>query len=171
MASPYIRTLVGSFNDVYIDPSPTVGPPPRPTQIYPAGGLTPQGTWVPLAINPDGTLPSEGGTGANGHFDDAAETTTPGALQTLISATVPDGITRSLYQAIVVTRVTGDFQVIAGGEIIGSGRTGPAGTGPMVWNPGRPLAPGTAYEIIFQSRSGSPPQDVEAYVQAVDVIV
>lgn len=167
MPSPYVRTISGSFNDVYIDPSPTRGPPPQPTQIFPAGGLTKGGQWVPWQLNDDGT-PVVPGAGGASYYDDVFETTTPGAPQTLVEQTVPPGTTRTLMQVIVITRVTGAFQVLADDALIGSGRTGPAGTGPMLWTPARSLAAGTIYKVLFQSRADSPAQDVEAYVQATD---
>ena len=165
MSSPFQRQISGSFNEIYIAPFPA---PKTFSQIFPAGGLTKDGLWVPLFLNPDGTLPIEN-TGGTPHFDDNALETDPGVLQNLIDVVVPANTTRTLYSAIVVTRVTGTFQVIAGGVVVGSGRTGPGGTGPMIWNPGRPIAAGTEYKIAFQSRSGSPPQDIEAYVQSLDV--
>jgi len=163
MSPGYKRTIDTATGRVYIDPNTG-----KPTEIVPSGGLSPSGLWVPLALNEDGTLATTDIVGVP-HFDDAIEETTPGVEQTLIDETVPDGTTRNLSQVLVVTRVTGVFQVVSGDVVIGSGRTGPGGTGPMTWSPPRSLAAGTEYQVLFQSRENSPPQDVEAYVQATDM--
>lgn len=163
MPSPYERRLSGSFNDVWIAPSPT---PNVFTMIRPAGGLTRSGVWVPWLLNDDGTpvFPGQG----TPNFDDALATTDPGVLQSLITGTVPAGITRSLMQMFVITRAVGAFQVLANDELIGGGRTGPAGIGRFSWTPPRPLVAASTYEVRFLSSSSSPAQDVEAYVQATD---
>lgn len=161
--SGYKRTIDTATGRVYIDPNTG-----KPTEAVPAAGLSPSGLWVPLAMNEDGTLATSDIVGTP-HFDDAQDETTPGVEQTLISQTVPAGTTRNISQVIVATRVTGVFQVLSDDEIIGSGRTGPGGTGPMTWSPPRALAAGTEYQVIFQARDNSPPQDVEAYVQATDM--
>lgn len=164
MPSPYTRQLSGSFNEVYIAPAPA---PQTYTQIFPAGGLTKSGVWVPWLLNDDGT-PVVPGAGGTVYFDDVIATVTPGVLQSLITQAVPSGVTRSLMQVYVITRAVGAFQVLLDGELIGSGRTGPAGIGLMTWVSGRPLASGSSYEIRFLSNANSPAQDVEAYVQATD---
>lgn len=169
-ASPYIRTLVGSFNEVYIEPYVGADRTLRPTQIFPAGGLTNDGFWVPWRLNPDGTpiLPGQG----DPHFDDARAALDPGEVQELVNATVPVGVTRQLMRAWVITRAVGAFHVIVGdGDdevLVGSGRTGPAGIGQFEWTPARKLAASAIYKVRFLSNVNSPAQDVEAYVQSTD---
>lgn len=170
-ASPYIRTLVGSFYNVYINPQPGESDGKKPTQIFPAGGLTDDGVWVPWRLNPDGTpifnLP---GAGVN-HFDDARELITPGAVQDLIDEDVPVATTRALLRVYVATRAVGAFHILSGPaeDLIGSGRTGPAGIGYFEWRNGRQLAAGTNYKVRFLSNANAALQDVEIYVQATDI--
>lgn len=166
MASPtYDRTIDKSSGNVYINPVPPGNPP---TQGIPPLGLTEEGNWVPFLLNADGTIPA--GIMGTPHFDDAIDDTTPGDEQTLIDETVPDGVTRNLNSVIVKTRVTGSFQVLSNGELIGSGRTGPGGSPTMTFNPARPLSAGTEYKVVFTSRIDSPVQSVEAYAQSSDSI-
>jgi hypothetical protein len=139
------------------------------TEYMPAGGLTASGQWVPLFLADDGSviISEEGNT--TPAFNDALEDVTPGAEQTLASETVPAGFRRLIHQVLVVTRVSGAFQVLSGTDVIGSGRTGPGCSGVMPFNPPRPMAPGTNYKVLFTSRLNAPVQDVECYVQAADV--
>lgn len=165
MPSPYTRTIDQATGKIYINPNTG-----KNSELYPMGGLTSTGIWVPIALNPDGTLVQEGSsTSINPHFDDVQEDTTPGLVQTLVDNTVPVGVTRYIGSVILKTRVTGYFEILANGELIGSGRTGPGGDLGMNYTPMRPLIAGTEYLVTFKSRANSPVQSVECYVQANDL--
>lgn len=162
----YTRSVDKPTGKVYIIPAGTQ----VPTEAVPAAGLTADGSWVPLLVGPDGTLFVEtNGMSGTPHYDDAEAEVNPGVEQTLVDQTVPSGIVRSVSAVRVVTRVTGSFAVMANGEMIGSGRTGPGEDGRMLFSPPRPLTAGTEYEVLFTSRLNAPAQGVECYVQASDV--
>lgn len=165
VAPDYTRTIDRATGKVQIDPNTKI-----PTTGIPALGLTLSGQWVPLLLNDDGTLVDSGQTSMfTPYFDDSIDDTDPGVEQTLIDEVVPDGMTRYLSSVILKTRVTGSFQILAGLEVIGSGRTGPGGAPTMNFNPMRPLSAGTEYKVNFTARTNSPVQSVEAYVQANDL--
>lgn len=167
--NPYDTHVDISSSNFYVRPI-TKPPGDDQAQVYPAGGLTLEGKWVPLQVNDDGTLPAPGSIASmTPHFDDAQVDTDPGLEQLLIDQTVPDGVTRYLSSVILSTRVTGIFYVLANGSLIGSGRSGPGCTPIMTFNPMRSLAAGTDYQVLFTSRPNSPIQSVECYVQANDV--
>lgn len=165
MLPPFVRTLEKANGKVYIDP---VGSKLN-TEIMPAGGITSSGKWIPLSLNEDGTLPSPSVMAGIPYYDDAQEPTDPGVEQLLISATVPVGVTRYISSVIVKTRVTGSFEILAGAQVIGSGRTGPGGSPTMNFTPARPLSAGVEYKVNFTSRPNSPVQSVECYLQADDI--
>ena len=162
----YVEAAGGS--KVYVNPqAPSQG---VNTEVMPAAGLTADGKWIVIAVNPDGTLPPPGSVMGAAHFDESQQDVTPGADQVLVDQLVPAGSTRTLSQVMVVTRVTGSFSVLQNGSVIGSGRTGPGCLGLMPFSPGRTLAPGDGYQVTFRSRPGAPEQSVECYVQATDVM-
>lgn len=166
MAPPYTRRIDKPTGKVYIDPNAGI-----PTQIVPAGGLTPDGLWVPLNVLDDGTVVTIAGSDNAGvpYFDDAIQTITPGVQQTLLDVIVPDATKRYLSQLIIATRVTGVFWIMAAGAVIGSGRTGPGEDSMMSFYPPRPIMAGTEYMVLFTSRLNAPVQSVECYLQASDV--
>lgn len=165
MPPPYNRTIDTASGRVYIDP--LTG---KPTEIIPSGGLSPSNQWIPIKVAEDGTVFVEsGGMVGTPHFDDSIQDVDPGVDQVLIDHIVPANTIRNVSQVLVVTRVTGIFTVVANDEIIGSGRTGPGGTGPMIFNPPRPISSGVEYQVIFTSRLNAPVQSVECYLQASDI--
>jgi hypothetical protein len=96
--------------------------------------------------------------------------TTPGVQQKLIEFTVPTGINKVLFRAIVVCRMESKFSVLMDGELIGSGRTGAAcPSADFDWLPGLPVNPGQKIELLFTARPHSPVVDVEAYLQTSDL--
>lgn len=106
------------------------------------------------------------------HFKDVVDNTTPGSEQTLLSETVPVGVTRNLLQVVVVCRMEGSFLITANGQAIGSGRT--SGSTPNVvfgFNPWRPIPEGQEIAITFCQSFCSVPVKVEAYLQATDLPV
>lgn len=170
MVPPYERIVDRSTGKVQISPININDTPPIPTTGVPALGLTQDGLWIPFLLNSDGTLPAPGSmTTMVPHFDDIATDSTPGVIQELLNNTVPSNVTRYLSNVIVKTRVTGSFEVLANGSVIGSGRTGPGGSPNMNFNPMRPLVTGTVYEVQFTSRDDSAETDVECYVQSNDI--
>ena len=97
-------------------------------------------------------------------------TTTPGVEQTLITSTVPAATTRTLHRLSICCRMESSYKVFADGQIIASGRTGAAvPNSDFAFTPPRALDEGTVLEVVFQSRSGAPAVDVEAYLQATDL--
>lgn len=162
---PFKRTVDKPTGKVYIDPLTGI-----PTELVPAGTLTPTGAWVPLMSDENGVLFVQSDTTMVGtpHFDDSQNDITPGLEQTLIDETVPANTTRNLSQLVLSTRVTGAYSVMAGAEMIMSGRTGP-GTFPVIpFSPPRPLEAGTEYQVLFTSRLNAPVQGVECYLQSTD---
>ena len=122
-----------------------------------------------LEIDPDGAISISNGLT---HFADAGVPITPAVVQTLITEVVPVGTRRELSHVVVVCRMEGTCEIKAGGAVIGSGRTG-AST-PMtnfVWSPRRPIAAGVTIEVKFTARAGAPTSNVEAYLQATDVLI
>jgi hypothetical protein len=163
---PYIRTVNNPTGNVYINPETNI-----PTQIVPAGALSTSGVWVPILSDDSGVVYTQDGSSmvsGTPHFDDAEFETTPGEPQTLIDGVVPDNVSRAISQVQVVTRVTGSYAILADGVMIGSGRTGPGGTGHFTFSPPRPIAAGVEYQVQFTSRLNSPVQSVECYLQATD---
>lgn len=158
--------------NVYWDPGNPIDDQPSngiQTQIRPIAGLSPGGIWIPYKVTDDGAMPVDtGGVGGTPTFDDFQDTTTPGIEQTLISNSVAVGKIKKLSQVLVITRVTGEFTVSNGAQVIGSGRTGPGCDGRMLFTPARPIT--GSYTVKFTARAGSPAQDVECYVQATDVL-
>ena len=110
------------------------------------------------------------GFGGDSTFVDSQSTTTPGISQTLFSFSVPATKTRHLHQLFVTCRIEGSYNLIAGSAIIASGRTG-ASTPNNRFNftPSRSFPSGTTIKLDFQSRTGSPAVDVEAYLMATDI--
>lgn len=108
----------------------------------------------------------------NGIFIDDTADTTPGTAQNLCSNTIPAGTKRYLVTASLACRSDGVFDVYAGSDKIGSGRTGAAcpNVG-FVWNPVRPIAAGVVVKIVFTARLGAPTSTVDAFIQAIDVSI
>lgn len=96
--------------------------------------------------------------------------TTPGTQQDLITDSVPSGKVRKLTQAMVVCRHPGTYLITADGDIIGSGRTGPASSRSMfTWNPRKSVPTGTELKVVFTGLAGTPAADIEAYLMGSDV--
>lgn len=155
------RTGTGN---IYWDPGSGIA-----SRIFPIAGLTQSGIWIPYRVSSDGSITVITDTvGGTPYYDDYQGTTTPGVEQTLVDVVIPSSVQRQIYQVVVATRVTGEFFVTAGSEVIGSGRTGPGCVGNIIFTPPRPLDSGVEYKVLFTARVGSPAQDVECYVQATD---
>jgi hypothetical protein len=97
-----------------------------------------------------------------------ADNTTPGSYQTLITSIVPSNTIRYLYKAQINVRQEGVFQVLANGDLIGSGRTGPGLSPVFEWMPQKPLTAGTVVELKFMQRPNSPSVTCEGYLMGID---
>jgi hypothetical protein len=104
------------------------------------------------------------------YFKDVSDVGDPGNDKTLLTDTVPANTIRNIQQIVVVCTMEGVFQVLAAGQVVGSGRT--SGSTPNVsfaFNPWRPFSASTLIEVVFRQRVNSPPAPVEVYLQASDV--
>lgn len=110
---------------------------------------------------------TDGEPGTPKHFN-SGEVSTTGALQTLLSITVPALKIYDLYSAKVICRAHGKFTILLNGSLIGSGRTGPSLGELSVfnWTPRLPAIASDVIDIKFQSLSATPINEVEAYLQA-----
>lgn len=115
-----------------------------------------------------GTPPVDPG-GAPVYFDDEVAIT-PGAEQTLIDETVPDGIIRSLNKLLVSCRFEGSYVVLVDGDLAGSGLTGPADVNSSYeWNPPRQVEAGSNIKVKFIGRVGIPATvTVKSHLQCSD---
>jgi len=104
------------------------------------------------------------------YFKDHVDVGDPGIEKELLTDSVPAGTVRNLQQVVVVCRMEGNFQILAAGQVVGSGRTGAATPNvPFGFAPWRPFPPNTEIKILFTQRSGCPPAPVEVYIQASDI--
>jgi hypothetical protein len=95
---------------------------------------------------------------------------TTGALQALISFTVPSNITRSAHLIIVTCRQQGAWVCKVDGSKIASGKTGPSEMNVQFpFNPIRPIAADASVVVEFTPLSGRPNSDIEAYFMGSDV--
>jgi hypothetical protein len=94
-----------------------------------------------------------------------------GQTQVLFDHLVSTGTTIDLYQLFVICRFHGKFVVKLDDEVIGSGRTGPAGYPYFSWYPVKRVLGGKRIKLEFTSRTGFPDDivDLEAYLQASTV--
>lgn len=100
----------------------------------------------------------------------SSDATTPGVAQILITDIVPSGKVRKMSQVIVVCRSHGRYVVMSDGDIIGSGRTGPATPKSIFpWNPRKVEATGKLLTVTFTADADAPVSSVEAYLMASDV--
>ncbi len=96
--------------------------------------------------------------------------TTPGIQQTLIDTTVPALKTRKLTQVTVRCRAHARYTIESNSSIIGSGRTGPAGTDSVInYTPRESVLTGDDIKVKFTAISATPVVDVEAYLMASDL--
>jgi hypothetical protein len=103
------------------------------------------------------------------YFVDAKGIGDPGIDKVILTDTVLSG-TRNLTQIIVTCRMEGVFNILAGSQVIGSGRTSAAAPNvPFGFDPWRPLPSSTILKVIFRQRDKSPPASVEVYLQALNV--
>jgi hypothetical protein len=106
------------------------------------------------------------------YFKDAQDIGDPGNDKEILVDTVPANIVRNLQQVVVVCRLEGNFQVIAAGQVIGSGRTSASTPNvPFGFSPWRPIPPSTPISVVFRQRCNSPSAPVEVYLQASDMTV
>lgn len=108
----------------------------------------------------------DGEPGTPKHFT-SGELSTDGTLQTLISETVPASKIYDLYSVRVICRTHGKFIILQNGSLIGSGRTGPSlgELSVFQWTPRFPAVAADVIEVKFQTLSGAPINEVEAYLQ------
>ena len=99
-------------------------------------------------------------------FTEAASTTTPGIIQTLLSYTVPALKTLNLLSVVLACRQETSFQIYGDGALIGSGRTGAAAPNAIFnYRVARSYVAGKIVEIKATARSGSVAADIECYAQ------
>lgn len=104
-------------------------------------------------------------------FKQVGTFTTPGIEQILIDFVVPSGMTKILYQAVVACRIESKFIVLVNGALRGSGRTGAAQPSDSFnWLPGLPVESGNRVQLLFTARPNSPSCEVEAYLQASEIV-
>lgn len=93
---------------------------------------------------------------------------TDGTVQTLLSFTVPAGVTRKARKIVVTCRHKGLFELKVDAVVIASGRTGASDmNAKFEWNPTRPLAAGAV--VVLEYKCDVNNTDVEAYFMASDI--
>lgn len=114
----------------------------------------------------DAIIAALGGSSGTAFFAEASGTTT-GAVQTVLTDTVPGSTTRSLVQVVVSTFSPGKVSVEIAGTEVASGRTAPGKPDVVLtFNPNRPASASDTIDVKFNGRiSGT---DIEAYLFALD---
>lgn len=118
----------------------------------------------------NGVLPISVSEAGDAVYDSFVGVTTPGVEQALISSVVPTGKMRKITSAVVSSRSYGSYYVLAGSDIIGSGRTGPEKSkDSFLWNPRRVAMAGEVISLKFTAHASSPVNDIEAYMMSSDL--
>lgn len=101
----------------------------------------------------------------------AAEDSTPGAEQTLLSFAAPSSGKRRIGAVNVACVFDGRFRVTVDGVEVAAGRTGPGGPQTEFrWWPGRPLAPDAVVVVKFKAFTGTPVATAQAFANGYDAL-
>lgn len=101
--------------------------------------------------------------------EDAQDTTTAGSTKTILTTTVPGGVTtRKLVSVQVSCNLPARFDILVGASIVGSMRTHPGNPNAKFDFDERPVGTGVTIKVDVTQRAGIPSTDVEAYLQARD---
>ena len=106
-------------------------------------------------------------------FADVCDVTIPGSTTTHISFNVPPATTRKLKKLLITTTNDGDFEIIAGGSVIGAGRLHNTEQNvAFKFDPPRPITAGTLVEVKFSCDSEpSISCPIKCFLSASDFIV
>lgn len=128
-------------------------------------------TWKFARIDDKGNLHVKTSLGVAGDpfFQVYEGQTTPGIQQEIINVTVPEDKTRHLSLFRISTRQSGTYQILAGADTIASGRLNPMIINDIFeWKPSYPVSENTVIKVMFETFSGRPVSDLDAYLMGVD---
>lgn len=101
-------------------------------------------------------------------FFESTSVTDPGNAKSILSGVFATGI--ALSTMVVVCRQESEIILSIGSNVVASGRTGAAApSASFIWNPRRPVASGSSFDITIKARAGSPISNCEAYLMGLTI--